>query len=153
MQLSENAAIRPQNLLCAEWAASAHPLLSKRPSLLARFWKFNWEVRIRKRLGLTLIELVVVMVILMALAAIVLPMFPSMIERAHRASQGTNTREITKAILMYQSMYGNYPDGYDLMTDGTSNDQLHALGTGASPMPLGELAHRVSPTTWASRTP
>ena len=74
----------------------------------------------RKRLGLTLMELVVVMVILMALAAIVLPLFPSMIERAHRASQGTNDSEIAKAIQMYQSLNGVYPDGYDLLTDGTT---------------------------------
>jgi type II secretory pathway pseudopilin PulG len=65
-------------------------------------------------------ELLVVLLILMALVAIVVPLFPSLIERAHRASQGTNTSEVTKAIQLYQSTNGVYPDGYDLMTDGTT---------------------------------
>jgi type II secretory pathway pseudopilin PulG len=95
-----------------------------------------------KRSGLTLMELVVVMVILMALAAIVLPLFPSMIERAHRASQGTNDSEITKAIQLYQSLYGTYPDGYDLMTDGASLINYFPSVSTPSPMPLGE-----TPTT------
>jgi type II secretory pathway pseudopilin PulG len=98
----------------------------------------------RKRAGLTLMELVVVMVILMALAAIVLPLFPSMIERAHRASQGTNDSEITKAIQMYQSLNGVYPDGYDLLTDGTTMINYMPSAT-AMPMILtGDTANQVT---------
>jgi type II secretory pathway pseudopilin PulG len=90
------------------------------------------------RRGLTLIELVVVLLILMSLAAIVIPLFPSMVERAHRASQATNESEVTKAVQLYQGLYGNYPDGFDLLTDGTNIiNYFPAVGT-ASPMLFGE---------------
>ena len=39
-----------------------------------------------RRSGLTLMELVVVLVILVALAGILVPILPSMIERAHRST-------------------------------------------------------------------
>ena len=39
---------------------------------------------------------------------------------AHRASQATNESEITKSVQLFQGLYGNYPDGYDLLTDGTT---------------------------------
>ena len=61
-----------------------------------------YKLLANRRRGLTLMELVVVMFILMALAAIMVPLFPSMVERAHRASQATNESEITKAVQMYQ---------------------------------------------------
>ena len=97
-----------------------------------------------RRSGLTLMELVVVLVILVALAGILVPILPSMIERAHRSTQATNTSEVTKAIQLYQSLNGTYPDGYDLMTDGSNLDQLlplvrsrqsHAPGRNGEPEP------------------
>jgi type II secretory pathway pseudopilin PulG len=91
-----------------------------------------------KRSGFTLLELVVVMFILMALAAIIVPLFPSMVERAHRASQATNESEITKAVQLYQGLYGNYPDGYDLLTDGTAIINYLPANNTASPMVYGE---------------
>jgi type II secretory pathway pseudopilin PulG len=139
IQPTETAVIPLSSLLGGECPASARPMLSQERSVLDRSWKFIWEVLMnRGRTGFTLMELVVVMVILMALAAIVLPMFPNMIERAHRASQGSNDSEIAKAILTYQSIYGNFPDGYDLMTDGATMINYMPSVNGASPMPLGE---------------
>jgi type II secretory pathway pseudopilin PulG len=93
-------------------------------------------------------ELVVVMVILMALAAIIVPIFPSLIERAHRASQGTNTSEITKAIQLYQSLNGTYPDGYDLLTDGSQLINYFPSAGAASPMVLSTDTANANPTNY-----
>ena len=93
-----------------------------------------------RRPGLTLMELVVVMFILMALAAILVPLFPSLIERAHRSSQATNESELTKAVQLYQGLYGSYPDGYDLLTDGTNIITYFPASPTASPMLFGETA-------------
>jgi len=97
-------------------------------------------IRPRGRKGLTLMELVVVMAILIALAAILIPLFPSMIERAHKASESTNGQELTKAIGLYQAMNGSYPDGWDLLTDGTTLVNFLPSAGAASPMFYGETA-------------
>jgi len=74
-----------------------------------------------RRPGLTLMELVVVLGILIALAAILIPLFPSMIGRAHKASEATNTSELNKAMQLHAGLNnGNFPDGYDLLGDGTN---------------------------------
>jgi len=88
----------------------------------------------RNRQGLTLMELVVVMAILIALASILVPLFPSMIERAHKASEATNTSELTKAVQLYQAINGNYPDGFDLLTDGTQLVNFLPSAGAASPV-------------------
>lgn len=76
---------------------------------------------VRVRPGLTLMELVVVLAILIALSAILVPLFPSMIGRAHKSSESTNTTELNKAMQLYAGLNGgNFPDGYDLLGDGTT---------------------------------
>lgn len=79
--------------------------------------------RMFSRRGLTLIELVVVMAILVALAGILVPMLPKMLKRAHGASSATSTSELSKSIQTYHSLYFAYPDNYDSLTaaDGTLN--------------------------------
>jgi prepilin-type N-terminal cleavage/methylation domain-containing protein len=72
------------------------------------------------RPGLTLMELVVVMAVLAALAAIVIPMFPNMLRRAHKVTDCTQTNEMSKNIQLYNALYYGYPDGFDLLTDGTT---------------------------------
>lgn len=73
-----------------------------------------------RRPALTLMELVVVLSVLAALAAIVIPMFPNLLRRAHKTTDATQTQEISKAVQMYQGMYTSYPDEFDLLTDGTN---------------------------------
>ena len=72
------------------------------------------------RPGLTLMELVVVMSVLAALAAIVIPMFPNLLRRAHKVSDATQTSEISKAVQTYQASFIGYPANLDMLTDGTS---------------------------------
>ncbi len=75
----------------------------------------------RHRSGLTLMELIVVLAILIALAAVMIPLFPSMIGRSHKASESTNIVELNKAFQTYAGLYnGSFPDGLDLLGDGSS---------------------------------
>lgn len=73
-----------------------------------------------RRGGLTLMELIVVMMILVALAGIIIPMLPSMLTRAHVATHTTNVTEAAKLILTYQATHPGFPDQWDSMTDGTT---------------------------------
>lgn len=73
------------------------------------------------RRGLTLMELVVVMLILAAIAGIVLPLLPNMITRAHTSTSATNLSELAKAIQTHQATYNAYPSKLDsLMTDSST---------------------------------
>lgn len=69
------------------------------------------------RRALTLIELVVVMVILAAVAGIVLPLLPNMITRAHTTTSATNTTEVAKAIQTHEALYLGYPNNLDSLVD------------------------------------
>ncbi len=71
------------------------------------------KTRGASRRGLTLMELVVVMVILIALAGILLPLFPSMLNRAHTSSSAISGAELSKAIQTYQALYYGYPNLLD----------------------------------------
>jgi len=68
------------------------------------------------RRGLTLLELVLVMAILIALAGILVPLFPNMIARASTSSGATNQNEITKIVQLFQALYRGYPNNLDGMT-------------------------------------
>jgi prepilin-type N-terminal cleavage/methylation domain-containing protein len=88
---------------------SPENLLMKRPFQFAR--------RSLRR-GLTLMELVVVMVILAAVAGIVLPLLPNMVTRAHTSTGATNISEVAKAIQTHQATHLTYPNFFDSLTTG-----------------------------------
>lgn len=74
--------------------------------------------QVRRRKGLTLMELVVVLTILVGLAAILVPLFPNLLRRTHKATDATQSAEVAKAVQLYQAMYLSYPDQFDLMLTG-----------------------------------
>jgi len=74
----------------------------------------------KNRQGLTLIELVVVMTILIALAGLLLPTFSGMLTRAKASACATNLPETEKSVEEYQQLYGRYPSNLDALTDGTN---------------------------------
>jgi prepilin-type N-terminal cleavage/methylation domain-containing protein len=85
-----------------------------------------------RRKGLTLMELVVVLAILAALAAIVIPIFPNLLRRAHKATDCTQTNEMAKQVQLFNALYFSYPDGFDLLTDGTTTtDPTYLPGSGS----------------------
>jgi prepilin-type N-terminal cleavage/methylation domain-containing protein len=102
------------------------------------------------RRGLTLLELVVVMVILVALAGIIVPMLPGMLGRASVAEQSTNVVELLKAWQTYQTTNANhyYPDRLDSLVDASGAVYAKLPGRGITGLlavrTLTELASDVS---------
>ena len=83
--------------------------------------------------GLTLLELVVVMAILIALAGILVPVFPDLLARASTSTGATNLTEVAKAVQMYQGLYRSYPDLLDSLVDGTAPCSPRQTPAGISP--------------------
>jgi prepilin-type N-terminal cleavage/methylation domain-containing protein len=83
--------------------------------------------RIANRRGLTLLELVVVMVILVALASILVPMLPGMLGRAHVAEHSTNVIELNKAWELYNVTNRAYPDYLDSLVDRGGTDVYNKI--------------------------
>jgi len=79
--------------------------------------KLSLSRRVLSRRGLTLLELVVVLVILIGLAGIVVPMLPSMLGRTETSSGATNHTEISKWVQTYEQIYLGYPKDWDSLTD------------------------------------
>jgi type II secretory pathway pseudopilin PulG len=82
--------------------------------------KGAWTVKTKRgiRPGFTLVELVVVLMVLIALAGILLPQFSGMISRTHTSAASTNMNEINKAVnfYLYKTLKG-YPDNLDVPVD------------------------------------
>jgi prepilin-type N-terminal cleavage/methylation domain-containing protein len=85
------------------------------------------------RKGLTLIELIVVLTILIALAGLLVPMLPSMLTRGHTATMTTNTGETAKAIMTFQQLYSLYPNNWDALGDGKTMINYFANGAACPP--------------------
>lgn len=73
--------------------------------------------RTRVRRGLTLMELIVVLTILVALASVLIPMMPGMLNRAHTSTGATNVSELNKAVQTFEQLNFVYPDQLDALTD------------------------------------
>ena len=82
------------------------------------------------RSGLTLLELVVVMAILAALAGILIPLMPGLVQKSSTTAGATNLDEIDKAMQLYASQNGGfYPDQLDSLAD-SSGDLLSYVPNG-----------------------
>lgn len=115
--------------------------------------KSELPTREPNRRALTLMELVVVLGVLAALAAIAIPLFPNLLRRSHKVTDATQTSEIAKAIQLYQGLYTSYPNEWDLMatssgaaptflpTDGSAFGGAAAIGnlTAAEVSALGRV--------------
>ena len=73
-----------------------------------------------KRSGLTLLELVVVLVILVGLAGIVIPLISNTLSLTRYSTTGANLQGLASVINSYQNKFGGYPDGWDQLTVGTA---------------------------------
>jgi type II secretory pathway pseudopilin PulG len=75
---------------------------------------------------LTLLELVVVMGILAALAGILVPLMPGLVAKSNSTAGMTNLDEIAKAVQLYASQHNNeYPNDYDALVDSSGNLQSY----------------------------
>ncbi len=69
------------------------------------------------RLGLTLLELVVVMTILIALAGLLVALFPGFLKLAHTSTGGTNMPELNKVFQMHHQVQRGWPNYLDNLVD------------------------------------
>jgi len=70
--------------------------------------------------GLTLMELLIVLTILVAVAGIMVSVFPSFLTKSHTATCAANIPEIAKSIQMFETQYMRYPNGMDNLAVGGS---------------------------------
>jgi prepilin-type N-terminal cleavage/methylation domain-containing protein len=84
------------------------------------------ECRRRTRLGFTLMELIVVLVVLVALAGILVPILPNMITRAHSATGAASAKETAKAIQLYESVNFRHPNGWDSLVEAETGATLRS---------------------------
>lgn len=81
------------------------------------------------RRGLTLIELLLVLVILIAIAGVLVPIFSNTIGMAHASSSSSNIESTSRALETHKAMFGGYPSQQDLLlTDNTDNTTLAPFG-------------------------
>lgn len=76
----------------------------------------------RIRSALTLIELVVVLLVLVALAGVLVPQFQNFSTRAHGAAGADNAVEISKAITLFEATKLRQPNNFCSLTDDTTAD-------------------------------
>jgi len=76
-------------------------------------------MKTHNRKGLTLLELVVVMTILIALAGILVPLLPNMLKQAHTSTGATNMPELNKLFELHHTTERGYPNYLDNLTDGS----------------------------------
>lgn len=91
------------------------------------------DIRRKGSRGFTLLELVVVLTVLVALAGILLPTLPNLLTKSHVAVCSTNRPAMNKAVMTYALLNtGQYPNRLDNLADaGGDADGLH--GGGAFP--------------------
>ena len=73
-----------------------------------------------RRRGLTLLELIVVLVILVAVAGILIPLLPNMLGRAHTSVGATNINEVNRMVQVYYQTYDLYPNVLDNLVGSSS---------------------------------
>jgi len=71
----------------------------------------------RHQAGMTLIELSVVLLILIALASLLIPYVGSFLEKSSSSTGASTTAEVFNSISLYHSQQGGYPDNLDLLVD------------------------------------
>lgn len=71
----------------------------------------------RARRGLTLVELLIVLTIITAVAGIVIPIIPDSRQRSHGATGAGNIRELAKAVEIHNTSTGSYGNGWDSLID------------------------------------
>jgi type II secretory pathway pseudopilin PulG len=88
---------------------------------------------------LTLLELIVVMAILVAIAAILIPLLPEYLGKSNQSAAATNMNELEKAIQTFRATYSRQPNYFDslLAPGGTTLSRL--LPSNASGVAGGAL--------------
>lgn len=99
-----------------------------------------------RRRGLTLLELVVVLAILVAIAAILVPLLPELLGKGNQSAAATNMSELEKAVQTFRVAYSRCPNHYDSMltADGAVSGLVPASPAGS---PGGGTLEAITLTT------
>jgi len=76
---------------------------------------------LRKRRGLTLVELLVVLTIITAVASLIVPLLPDTSRMSSGSTGSGNMREVIKAVETHRSATGNYPNSWDSLIDANGD--------------------------------
>ncbi len=99
-------------------------------------------MKTKSRKGLTLLELLMVLVILAAVAGIVIPIAANVITRAHGSTGATNIAEIAKAIQQHPVLHNEPANLFDSLIDdaGTIVEDVDGNPLGGTGLALEDLS-------------
>lgn len=88
------------------------------------------SARTNNRDGFTLVELIVVLMILVGLAAVLIPAVTDMVARTNSSTSSSNISEVSNSIQRYETQYLSYPNDLDGLVTDLTGTALGSLSTG-----------------------
>jgi len=88
------------------------------------------SARTNNRNGFTLVELIVVLMILVGLAAVLIPAVTDMVSRTNSSTSSSNISEVSNSIQRYETQFLSYPNDLDGLVTDLAGTDLGSLSAG-----------------------